>query len=140
MKIILDANIWISFLFGKQLQSVSLLLTNPNVKVYVSPNLIAELLDVLSRPKVSKYISEESIEAMWEVMREHCEVIEGYPTVEAPIRDVKDLYILSMAKVIPVDFIVTGDKDLLVLGKYENSSIITFREMMLVLEELCKSV
>ena len=44
------------------------------------------------------------------------------------IRDKKDIFILGMAKNIPADFIVTGDKDLLVLESFEESKIVTFQE------------
>lgn len=64
MNVILDTNIWISFLFGKQLQTVAELFSNPNVHIYVSEELISELSSVLVRPKVRQRVSAESIEAM----------------------------------------------------------------------------
>ena len=55
-------------------------------------------------------------------------MIEGYPDAESAIRDIKDLYLLSMAESIPADYIVTGDNDLLVLKNYKDTRIITFTE------------
>lgn len=136
MNVILDTNIWISFLFGKQLQTISNLFSNPNIHVYVSERLVAELTDVLSRPKIRLHISEESIEAMWNLMRERCLPIENYPEVQAEIRDVNDVYLLAMADAIPADFIVTGDKDLLIVGKYKQTTILTYADFRLVLAGL----
>ena len=128
MNVILDTNIWISFLFGKQLQTVSDLFANSDVHVYVSRELIAELTSVLVRPKIQQHISDESIEAMWTLMREHCYPIEDYPVVTTPIRDAKDAYILAMADAIPADYIVTGDNDLLVLSKHHQTIIVNYND------------
>ena len=133
MNVIFDTNIWISFLFGKQLQSVASVFDNADIKVYVSPEQVAEVQSVLSRPKIREHISRESIEAMWELMRTRCYPIEDYPEVESLVRDVKDAYLLSMAEAIPADVIVTGDKDLLVLRRHNNTAIMTYQAFMVLL-------
>lgn len=133
MNVILDTNIWISFLFGKQLQSVASVFDNADIKVYVSPEQVSEILSVLLRPKVSQHISNEAIEAMWDLMRTRCYPIENYPSVESTIRDVKDAYLLAMAEAIPANVIVTGDKDLLVLKKHQDTAIMTYQEFLVLL-------
>jgi len=136
MNVILDTNIWISFLFGKQLQSVASVFDNADIKVYVSLEQVAEIQSVLSRPKIREHISHESIEAMWELMRTRCYPIEDYPAVESSIRDVKDAYLLAMAEAIPANVIVTGDKDLLVLKQHHNTAIMTYQEFLVLLSGL----
>jgi len=133
MNVILDTNIWISFLFGKQLQSVASVFDNADVKVYVSPEQIAEIQSVLSRAKIRTHISTEAIEAMWDLMRERCYPIENYSMVDSIVRDVKDAYLLSMAEAIPASVIVTGDKDLLVLGHHHETAIMTYQQFLLLL-------
>lgn len=133
MNVILDTNIWISFLFGKQLQSVASVFDNADVKVYVSPEQIVEIQSVLSRPKIHEHISHESIEAMWELMRKRCYPIEDYPAVESSIRDAKDAYLLAMAEAIPASVIVTGDKDLLILKQHRDTAIMTYQEFLVLL-------
>ncbi len=133
MNVILDTNIWISFLFGKRLQSVASVFEDTDVHVYVSKELIAEIFSVLARPKVRQHVSAESIEAMWSLMRDYCQAIDNYPVIPSEVRDNKDAYLLSMAKAIPADFIVTGDKDLLVLDKFENTYILSYTEFLQVL-------
>ncbi len=128
MNVILDTNIWISFLLGKRLQNVESVFQNADVRVYVSQDLIAELVSVLARPKIRRYVSSDSIEAMWTLIRNHCYVIEDYPIADSKVRDIKDVYLLSMAQAIPADIIVTGDKDLLVLGKCGNTLILPYSE------------
>ena len=133
MNVILDTNIWVSFLFGKQLHTVADLFSNQNIRVYVSRELIAELACVLARPKIRQHISDQSIEAMWSLMREQGLPIEDYPSEDTMVRDAKDAYLLDMAKAIPADYIVTGDKDLLVLGKYNQTTILTYNDFRLLL-------
>ena len=88
---------------------------------------------MLSRPKISEHISQEKIEAMWELMRSRCLPIENYPEVESSIRDTKDVYLLAMAEAIPVNVIVTGDKDLLVLKQYHDTAIMTYQEFLILI-------
>ena len=118
---------------GKRLQSVASIFENADVQVYVSRELINELVIVLARPKVRALVSIESTEAMWALMREKCYVIEDYPVTPTPVRDPKDVYLLSMADAIPADFIVTGDKDLLVLGKHNRTPIISYTDFTQIL-------
>ena len=47
---------------------------------------------------------------------------------KSSIRDVKDLYLLSFAETIQADYILTGDKDLLVLESHQQTRIITYSE------------
>ena len=136
MNVILDTNIWISFLFGKQLQSVASVFDNADVKVFVSQELVTEIQSVISRPKISKYVSEEAIEAMWELMRDRCYAIEDYPTVETPVRDAKDAYLLAMSEAIPAHVLVTGDLDLLVLKKHNDTAIMNYQQFLLILSGL----
>jgi predicted nucleic acid-binding protein len=48
------------------------------------------------------------------------------------VRDVKDLYLLSFAETINADYILTGDKDLLILQHHNNTQILTFTEFMAI--------
>ena len=53
-------------------------------------------------------------------------------TVEAKsdIRDPKDLYLLSMAESVPVDYIVSGDKDLTDLKEHTGIPILTYNQLL----------
>lgn len=41
-------------------------------------------------------------------------------------RDVKDNYLLALAQTVPLDYLVTGDSDLLVLEQWQQTRIVTF--------------
>ena len=49
-------------------------------------------------------------------------------------RDVKDLYLLSMAESVPVDYIVSGDKDLTELGRHKGIPILTYNQLLALLQ------
>jgi predicted nucleic acid-binding protein len=52
------------------------------------------------------------------------------------LRDPKDLYLLSLAKAADANFLLTGDKDLLVLEWYNLTEIISYSEFIVRLDEL----
>lgn len=45
-------------------------------------------------------------------------------------RDVKDNYLLALAKDTNAHFLITGDEDLLVLSKFGNTQIIRFKDFI----------
>ena len=61
MKVIIDTNLWISFLIGHQAQLVRRMLTDLRFDVYVCSRLIEEIRDVASRDKIRKYVSEADL-------------------------------------------------------------------------------
>ena len=128
MKVILDTNIWISFLLGKRLSILREIVDMEEVDIYVSDELLAELRSVAFRPKFQGKIDFQSVLNLFELINAKCKIIEGYKDAESAIRDIKDLYLLSMAESIPADYLVTGDDDLLVLRNHLGTKIITFAE------------
>ena len=52
MKVIIDTNLWISFLIGHQTQFLRLLLTDTRFDVYVCNQLIDEICKVAKRDKI----------------------------------------------------------------------------------------
>lgn len=128
MRIILDTNIWISFLLGKRLSELKEIFKREDIKIYVSKPLIDEIKAVSSRSKFSKYISPHSIDNLMELISIKCDYVDCFIQYQPQIRDKKDIFILGMAQNIPADFIITGDKDLLVLENFQGSTIITFHK------------
>ena len=54
MKVIIDTNLWISFLLGHQTQLVRRILTDLRFDVYVCDSLLDEICDVARRDKIRK--------------------------------------------------------------------------------------
>ena len=134
MKIILDCNIWISFLIGHQAQLVRKMLTDMRFDIYVCDELMAEIYDVSHREKIRKYVSRQDIEGLFDIIRLFCKHDVIQKTAVSHIRDQKDLYLLSFAESIGANYIVSGDADLTVLEHHQQTHIIRladFKKLML---------
>ena len=134
MKVIIDTNLWISFLIGHQTQLVRRMLTDMRFDVYVCARLIEEIISVATRDKIRKYVTQADIDDLLAIINAFCQF--AIIRIEAPataIRDPKDLYLLSLAETIGADYIVSGDADLTDLGQYHQTRIMKladFKAMM----------
>ena len=130
MKVLFDTNLWISFMIGKRLLSLAEVLNRQDVEVYVSEQLLEEIRTVIARPKFDNLISEETRFYFFEMVYDVCRFTDIIVQSKSPIRDINDLYLLSMAESVPVDFIVSGDKDLTDLGEHAGIPILKFSDFL----------
>ena len=135
MKVIIDTNLWISFLIGHQTQLVRRMLTDLRFDVYVCSRLIEEIRDVASRDKISRRVTATDVEDLLAIINAFCQfaIIETEVSPTA-VRDPKDLYLLALADTISADYIISGDADLSDLGQHNQTKIIKladFKAMML---------
>jgi putative PIN family toxin of toxin-antitoxin system len=128
-KIIIDTNLWISLLIGKRLLEMRSLCNDNSVSVYMCEELKVEFLRIASREKIRKYTTAEHIEKTLELMEVSCiwSPIEDV-VVSSGLRDAKDLYLLAFAETVKADYLLTGDKDLLVLQTHNQTKIMTYKE------------
>ena len=133
MKILFDTNLWISFMIGKRLATLPDVLCRHDVVVYMSEQLLAEIRAVIARPKFDKLISAETRYYFFEMVYDVCLFTDIIIEAKSDIRDPKDLFLLSMAESVPVDYIVSGDKDLTDLGSHAGIPILTYSELLLKL-------
>ena len=130
MKVLFDTNLWISFMIGKRLSSLAAVLNRQDVEVYVSEQLLDEIRVFISRPKFDRLISKETRYYFFEMVYDVCFVTDITVKAQSPVRDIKDLYLLSMAESVPVDFIVSGDKDLIDLGEHAGIPILKYSDFL----------
>ncbi|MDQ2719987.1 MAG: putative toxin-antitoxin system toxin component, PIN family [Bacteroidota bacterium] len=104
-------------------------LTDPNLHFISCDELESEIQKVLNEEKILKYVDTKMKKEFWYYYFESVEYHKIKSSVKLS-RDKKDNYLLSLAKDSKVDFLITGDKDLLVLKKFENTSIITLSEFL----------
>ncbi|MGA1846344.1 putative toxin-antitoxin system toxin component, PIN family [Deferribacter abyssi] len=133
MRVVIDTNIWISFLIGKALWGLEKYL-NKEIKIVTSDEQLQEIISVINRPKFKKYFSEEDIQELLSLLQKVSEIV----TIEHTIfdcRDRKDNFILETALKGKVDIIVTGDKDLLVLNPYKGITIVTYKTFEQLMKE-----
>ena len=130
MKILFDSNLWISFMIGKRLSSLADVLCRHDVEVYVSEQELDEIRRVIAREKFNKLISAETRYYFFEMVYDVCFVTDMSVEAKSDIRDPKDLYLLSMAESVPVDYIVSGDKDLTDLKEHAGIPIFKYSELL----------
>ena len=128
MRIIIDCNIWISWLIGHQTQLVRQILLNPRFDVYVCDALLDEIRDVVNRSKIRKYVSEAECTDLFRIIQSFCIFAEIESNACAKVRDPKDLYLLSFAESINADYIISGDNDLVTLEQHKNTKILKLAE------------
>ena len=124
MKIILDCNIWISFLIGHQAQFVQQILTDTRIDVYVCDELLEEIHNVSSRDKIRTRVSNEELDDFFRIIDAFSHMAKIEQKAQSEIRDPKDLYLLSLAESIEADSIITGDADLLDLKQHKQTQMI----------------
>ena len=130
MKILFDTNLWISFMIGKRLSSLADVLCRHDVEVYVSEQELDEIRRVIAREKFDKLISAETRYYFFEMVYDVCFITDITVEAKSSIRDPKDLYLLSMAESVPVDYIVSGDKDLTDLKEHAGIPILKYSELL----------
>lgn len=134
MKILFDTNLWISFMIGRRLASLREVLNRHDVEVYISEQELEEIRTVIERPKFDNLISQETRYYFFEMVYDVCLFTDITVEAVSPIRDPKDLYLLSMAESVPVDYIVSGDGDLTDLEVHNGIPIIKYSQLLDILK------
>lgn len=129
LKVIIDTNLWISFLIGQALADLKGLMVNETIQIVLCEQLREEIRRVTQRPKLRKYFSPQKVSELLELLATIGLLIEI--TSEASVcRDEKDNFLLALAQDSQADFLVTGDADLLVLQEFEGTKIVTYQKFL----------
>ena len=131
-RVIVDTNCWISFLIGRRLHSLVSLLSNDRIELVLCDELLAELQEVTQRPKFARYFPAQEVSSLLSFLRLKGTVVPLTVSVHI-CRDEADDYLLALAQQAKAHYLITGDKDLLVIGKIASCRIVepkTFEEEM----------
>ena len=115
---VLDTNVLVSALISPGGPSAALLLElrAGAFELVVSPALLAELREVLARPKFRRYVSAAEVAAYVELIEHEATVHDDPPPAEEPLSaDPDDEYLLDLARAAAADVLVSGDSHLLAL-------------------------
>jgi len=126
-RIIIDTNLWIHFLITKQYTFLDDLFENGKVRLVFSFELLNEFVEVVKRPKLRKYFSEDDLKQMLELINHYADFISVTSNVKV-CRDENDNFLLSLALDSKANYLITGDNDLLVINQIEKTRIITISE------------
>ena len=133
MRVVLDTNVLLSGLLWHGAPHALIERVRQGTLFLVSsPALLAELAEVIARPQFATILarSNTSPDRSLTELRELAEVIEPPPLAEPVCRDPDDDAVLALAIAANVDLIVSGDRDLLDLKRFQNIAIITPAEAL----------
>ncbi len=128
-KIIIDTNLWISFLISGNYSQLDTIILERKCKLIFSEELLNEFLSVVKRPKFRKFFESEDIENLLEVIEDYAEFVDVKTEVSI-CRDLKDNFLLSLAIDSMADYLITGDKDLLELVNIDKTKILTMSQVL----------
>ena len=126
-RIILDTNLWISFLISKKFHKLDSFILNNKVKLIFSQELLEEFITVINRPKFKKFFNKKDINLLLELFDIYGELIDVKSVVNL-CRDPKDNFLLALAKDSKADFLLSGDQDLLDIKKIGKAKILSLNE------------
>jgi putative PIN family toxin of toxin-antitoxin system len=128
-RIIIDTNLWISFLITKDFAKIDEILFSRRGILVFSQELLDEFLEVAKRPKFRRFFSTTEIEELLETIDEYADFVKVQTQIEI-CRDPKDNFLLSLSVDGNADYLLTGDKDLLELTKFGKTTIITISDFL----------
>jgi len=129
IRVVVDTNWWVSFVINRFKSQLAEALMNPRLRFYSSAELDNEILETLDLPHLQKFVRPEI----------KVEFLALYPAVvvKVPVfnevtlcRDAKDNFLLSLSQDAQADYLVTGDKDLLILDKFGKTRILKMADFL----------
>ena len=124
VKVIFDTNVWISFLIGKRLAKIKQHISNGQITIITTDQLLVKIKMVTSREKLKKYFPKESVNELIELLETISINIQIKPK-HFISRDPKDNFLLDLIDFSKADYLVTGDKDLLIHNPFKTAEILT---------------
>lgn len=115
IRVVLDANVFVSAAIqrGASYRIVQRWLAGDAFDLVVSKGVLAEVEDVLTRPRLTKRIAVDDALAYVRAIRTLADVVEDAVVIASLTRDPDDDYLVALAREHAADVIVSGDKDLL---------------------------
>ena len=134
MRVVIDTNIWISYLIGSFLQEIDEKIVSKEIQIVVSEELLKELSEVSNRPKFKNIFTPKRIKELFSLL-------DGYAVVVLPrqkiniCRDAKDNFLLEIALEGNADYLITGDEDLIVLNPFHKIKIVRPKDFGKIIEK-----
>ena len=123
LKVVVDTNVLVSALLGSPAASALIgAFAAGRFRGVLSPALLAELTEVLARPRLR--LDAHAVVEILELLTVRSQMVSPVVSLES-CRDPKDNMLLECALAGSADVIVTGDTDLLILHPFRGIDILT---------------
>jgi len=136
IRAVLDTNLLVSYLLTNG-ETLSRIMAHWEAGRFVSlqsPQMLAELIDVLNRPRLRPYL-QANPQALINLIETDAEFVKGELALPGACRDPKDDKFIACAVEGNANYIVTGDKDLLDLGVYQTIKVVRAWDFLTLLDE-----
>jgi uncharacterized protein len=138
LRVVLDTNVWISIALDRALaKEFPPLIQEGKIEVCLSRALVRELARVLGYPRIAITLEKAGVSpvvALSRVVRS-VTMVRTWRTVREIEEDTADNRVLECALYAKADFIVSGDKHLLLLGQFKGIKILSPREFLQMIED-----
>jgi putative PIN family toxin of toxin-antitoxin system len=132
VKVVFDSNVWISIFMRKVLAQDFSKVIDQQATVYVTQEIMIEISKVLVYPRITQILQASDInpKTILRHIAAASTVIKPKIKIRIIEEDPEDNKILECASAAGADFIVTGDKNLLKLGNFEKTRILSPRQFL----------
>ena len=117
MRVVADANIFVSAALGRSPESPSVRIIDAaldgRIELVMSPALLEEIADVLSRPRIRKRLSAEDAQLFLADVAAQVLMLTDPLDPPSVCRDPDDDYLVALALLAGAEVLVSGDDDLL---------------------------
>jgi putative PIN family toxin of toxin-antitoxin system len=127
MKVVLDTSVYVAGILnpnGGSGEILRLWRDEAMFEVVASPNLFAELLETLRKPKLQGRFEPKDPEGAIQSFRQTAELWPDVPNPPGVTRDVNDDFLVSLTLRSRAEALVSLDNDLLVLGRLETDGVL----------------
>jgi uncharacterized protein len=131
MRVVIDTNLFISAAINAHSrQRLDAVLLNTSLTILLDTTLLAEIYEVIHRPKFRRYITEDQADTFLALLTDRCTFVQTTSTIKAS-PDPKDDFLLALCLDNQADYLLTGNKlDLLALKTFGNTRIVTLTEFL----------
>jgi uncharacterized protein len=133
VRAVVDTNVLVSGLFWRGPPRALMEMARTGaLRLVTSPTLLAELADVLIRPRFKTKLARSGTDdaTVLADLRLLAEIIDPPPISAPASRDPDDDAVLALAVAAQADLVITGDNDLLDLGTYVGIPIVRVAEAL----------
>jgi putative PIN family toxin of toxin-antitoxin system len=133
MKVVIDINVFVSSFFWKGNPRKVVNRARDGIdELYITKEILEQIFEVMNRPKFNA--DKEGIEYYIKSIEEIANELLITIKIQAGSRDIDDNIILECGMAGNVDYIITGDDDLLVLKEFNGIKIVTPKEYLEIIE------
>lgn len=115
------------FLISKKNNFLYKLITSRKIEIIYSAELLEELRLVCKRKKFINYFDNEDVLNITNMIVKYG-ILVGISSTLDLCRDKKDNYLINLAVDSKADFLISGDKDILILNNLVDTSIMKYKE------------